>query len=155
MAIPATVSKAQGEWKGQSRLHLSWLPDDQKIQESESSLSIKIDKNQSFARLDYSWSNEDGLQEGALLLASSSASDAVTGGWSDSWHQSGAVMALSGADTDSGTKVSGHYAVEGHPDWGWKIELESKDKDTLVLRMTNVSPEGEEDWAVEAKYSRT
>lgn len=78
----------------------------------------------------------------------------VSFGWSDSWHQSGEVMLLRGTPKAEGVlSAQGSYRVEGHPEWHWRIELE-RGTDQLILRMTNISPEGEEEWAVEAIYSR-
>lgn len=141
-------------WEGQTRLHLPFLPEDKRVQESRSHLHIETDSLGSYAVLTYDWEYEGARQEGAMLLAGNEELDTATCGWCDSWHQSDSVMSLTGTGCKGGTLVvKGSYKVPDGPDWGWRIELERKDE-ALLLRMFNVTPEGEEVWAVEGNYSR-
>ena len=41
------------------------------------------------------------------------------------------------------------------PDWGWRIELEVTELDEFEMRMYNISPQGEEELAVQARYDRS
>lgn len=153
MAIPKTLREAQGAWIGSSKLHLSWNQPPDNILESLSNLSVTLDPIGEFALLDYDWVYEGELQHGQLLLAGSSESGKVTGGWTDSWHQNSAVMALAGTGMEGEVNLSGEYEVEGHPNWGWRFLFELEGE-MLAMRMFNVSPEGDEEWAVEAVYGR-
>lgn len=145
MQTPALLAAAQGEWVGPSRLNLSWLPDP--IFTCESRLSIGIQGH--FATLHYLW-EQDGKPESGFLVVTEG--EQAVGGWTDSWHQP-TVMSLRGTGGNP-IDFKGEYAVEGHPNWGWRITLASPSPDTFELRMFNISPQGEEEWAVEAIYQR-
>lgn len=153
MAIPKTLRDAQGTWNGTSTLHQSWLEAPHNVQESPSNLSISLDPVGSFALVDYDWVYNGELQHGQALISGSTESGEVTSGWSDSWHQNTSVMALAGTGMDGEVSLKGEYAVEGHPNWGWRITF-GLDGDRLLFRMFNISPEGDEEWAVEAVYAR-
>lgn len=58
---------------------------------------------------------------------------------------------------DDGGVVSlrGSYPAPPGPDWGWRIELENHERASLVMRMINISPEGQEALAVLAQYERS
>jgi hypothetical protein len=49
--------------------------------------------------------------------------------------------------------ATGRYAAPPGPDWGWRIELVGEGPDVLVLRMLNITPDGEEALAVEARLT--
>lgn len=154
MAIPKILKNASGEWRGTSKLHLSWLPKESNVQTSDSTVTVFPDQADSHVAIAYQWQHE-GEQCGTFLLCGSDTSGIVTGGWTDSWHQNTAVMQLAGTgNEDDHVKLAGTYQVEGHPDWGWRIEFERPSEDTLVMKMFNVSPDGEEEWAVSAEYRR-
>jgi len=153
MAIPKSIRDAQGVWTGNSKLHLSWNQPPENILESFSNLSIALDPIGEFALVDYDWIYKGEMQHGQMLVAGNTESGEVSGGWADSWHQNTAVMALSGTGMDGEINLKGEYAVEGHPNWGWRITLELADE-SLMFWMYNVSPEGDEEWAVEGTYGR-
>ena len=155
MANPTWINDAIGEWSGLTNLHLSWLPEDQKITESSSSLVLKSGCESSFITLNYDWMYEGKTEQGVLIACRKNSGDEATGGWTDSWHMSGAVMSLVGTGSDSKPlKLSGEYAVEGHPNWGWRLELSLTPNGQLSFKMFNISPEGDEEWAVDAIYDR-
>jgi hypothetical protein len=54
---------------------------------------------------------------------------------------------------DSSVSVKGYYKVEGHPDWGWRTDIILAGK-SLRIVMYNVSPEGDEELAVETDFAR-
>ncbi len=151
MAIPTWLLGAQGDWVGRSRLFMSWLPEGERVRDSDSTLAVRPHLGGHFATLDTTW-HEDGPQEGTLLVCGNEEGRA-TGGWCDSWHQNASVLTLDGTWDDEAVRLEGRYAVPGHPDWGWRIALRLEG-DELVVAMENVSPEGEAEPAVEARYRR-
>jgi hypothetical protein len=154
VAIPKLISLAKGSWQGKSKLNFSEDCEVEKVEESESVLDVQTDRQNTFATLTYTWAYEGQKQEGTLVIAGSERSEAVTGGWVDSWHQGSALMSLRGTGMKADRlSLTGAYAAPGQPDWGWRIELVLVDK-ALELRMTNVSPTGVEAWAVVAVYMR-
>ena len=51
-------------------------------------------------------------------------------------------------------KMKGFYAVPEHPDWGWLTIIQPENENSFKIIMYNVSPEGEEDLAVEIELKR-
>jgi hypothetical protein len=50
--------------------------------------------------------------------------------------------------------LRGSYEAPPSPDWGWRFVINAPSDIELKLVMYNVSPEGEEELAVEANYKR-
>jgi hypothetical protein len=116
--------------------------------------AVSLKANGQFLHIEYTWEYEDRLQEGVMLIGCDTQSDAVQAIWTDSWHMSHKFMVSNGTISDDGrVNVMGYYSVPDHPDWGWRTELHPG-KDTFRILMFNVSPEGEEDIAVEAELTR-
>jgi hypothetical protein len=64
-------------------------------------------------------------------------------------------MTCQGASEENHSmSVKGSYAAPPGPDWGWRIVIHSPDEQNLHMVMYNSTPEGQEDLAVEAKYTR-
>lgn len=80
------------------------------------------------------------------------------GRWESAWGESfgtGTQLMYSTGPVGSGLNVLGSYGDgQGGPDWGWRTEIEQPDPDTLVIVMTNITPQGEEAKAVETRYLR-
>ena len=153
MSLTDSIIRAVGSWHGKSKLHQSWLEGDNKIQESDSECHIDISEKDAYALITYRWKYNDKPEEGTILLLGAKKGDKQTGSWLDSWHQNSAIMNLNGYQEKGIIKLSGKYSVTDHPDWGWRIELHPKE-DNLTLKMFNITPNGEEEWAVEATYER-
>jgi hypothetical protein len=152
MGLPTFLTTMAGTYRGDSFLHLPWL-EGQTIFQSESALSVRIGERNSYAVLDYTWSEEGVAQSGSMILHSSEARE-CTMGWSDSWHQ-GAIMPLKGESSDQALRVEGTYSAgDGTPDWFWEISLKPGESGSLHLEMTNISPERVAEWAVRAEYQK-
>lgn len=76
--------------------------------------------------------------------------------WGESFGTGTQLMFSTGrAGPQSAFGVLGSYGDgQGGPDWGWRTEIEQPDADTLVIVMTNITPQGEEAKAVETRYTR-
>ena len=57
-------------------------------------------------------------------------------------------------EMDGSISVRGTYAAPPGPDWGWRIVLGPHDGAALHLQMYNISPDGTEEVAVHAEYTR-
>lgn len=81
----------------------------------------------------------------------------VTAVWVDSWHMASKAMVCEGSSGLGGGRVElrGTYAAPPGPDWGWRTVLDPGDGNTFRMVMYNVSPDGNEDLAVEAVYRRS
>lgn len=152
MANPSALRNLAGEWTGRSTLFMSWMPPEQNSETCDSTMRV-VDRG-SYAEIEYLWS-KDGPQHGEILVSGSEDSGRVEMGWVDTWHQSAAVMHLAG-DGMTGERVTatGSYEAPGYGVWGWRIEF-SADGDALEFRMTNITPDGQDDPAVHAVYTRT
>ena len=154
MSIPKGFEKLKGEWRGTNRLWLGWLPDES-ARESDSIATIGFEAKDKFLSIRYDWVFEGEIHEGLLIVASEKDSPAVNAVWIDSWHQSEKFMHSNGKlENDGVLNIKGFYAVPGHPDWGWRTVIETNDENSFKFVMYNVSPEGEENLAVESVYVR-
>lgn len=150
MGIDCRLADLVGEWKGTNRLHASWMP--QPLQMSDSKATVRSIMKGQFLSIEYSWTFEDKPQEGMLLLGCDPKSDAVQAVWTDSWHSKDVLMLCNGRQDEDGTvSILGHYSVPNHPDWGWRTEVIPK-AGAFRYVMYNVSPEGEEEIAVETDF---
>ncbi len=117
-------------------------------------MMIELDPRETYASVRYTWAEGGEPQTGHMLLCGSEKTGELSCGWSDSWHQSGEVMPLKGDGmADGPARVTGSYGGDEGPAWGWRIEFEQVGEE-LAFRMVNITPDGEEDWAVQASYRR-
>ena len=146
------LAACAGSWRGTST-----LPDPHTgmADESASAATVTPVLGGRFVRLDYTWSYDGQPQEGSLLVGWQKKTGTVTAHWIDSWHNGSGSMALTGPAPEDGSTlgVRGSYPAPPGPDWGWRIDL-TPGGDTLRMVMHNVWPEGKEELAVEATYTR-
>ncbi len=153
MAMPKQIVNAQGAWVGRSKLHLSWLSPEERVTESDSTLQVELGDQAAFATIAYTWRHEGQKQNGAILACINEKLQTIEYAWLDSWHQAGSVMRLVGPVVEGAPlKGNGTYQYEDQV-WGWTIALSLTDE-VFTLRMENVDPSGEAEWAVEAVYNR-
>lgn len=151
MSISEQFAKLVGDWSGTNRLNLSWMPDP--IFESPSTASVRTRVGGQFLEIAYTWSYEDKPQEGLLIFGIRDDGSA-TALWTDSWHSAKVLMQCKGKVTDDGgIDLYGNYSVPEHPDWGWRTEVTPKNGGFRYV-MYNVSPEGDEELAVETDFAR-
>lgn len=142
-----------GEWSGTNRL---WL-DGTRAPElsSPTRMTVAPVARGKFLEVRYTWVYDGVEQEGVLIVGNNNKELEATAGWVDSWHQGGKVMLLRGeVAADGAISVRGAYAAPPDPDWGWRIGLSQSSPDELRLTMHNVTPDGQEELAVEAVYAR-
>ena len=108
-----------------------------------------------FVRIDYTWSDRDKPQEGALIVGHEPTTRVVTVVWMDTWHNGDRMMICTGRATPGGgIDVRGTYPTgPASPDWGWRTQLDV-DGVTWTMTMFNVTPDGQEALAVSAAYHR-
>ncbi len=153
MSIPENFKKLKGEWKGQSKLYTTWI-EENPVQESESIAEANLAANSKFLKIQYDWFFENEKQEGLLLIGSEKDSDELKAFWIDSWHMQDKFMSCDGNFSGDSILMKGFYEVPNHPDWGWRTDIIFDNENLFKIVMYNVSPEGAEDLAVEAEYSR-
>jgi hypothetical protein len=152
MSVTKDLSAYVGTWTGTNNLYLS--SDPASLRQSESNLTVSLKANGQFVTFDYTWAYKGEPQEGVILLGCDPRSDAVQTVWTDSWHSSHTFMLSDGKVSDDGAiSVKGYYKVRDHPDWGWRTDIIPQG-DVLRIVMYNVSPEGDEELAVETDFTR-
>jgi hypothetical protein len=153
MNLAEIQDKLIGNWAGKNLLRLSWMtPSDYY---SDTLLSVAPVAKDRFLTFTYTWSHENGSHEGLILLGHDQGQGVATAAWVDSWHQSAKVMACEGAIDHKGViSVLGHYEAPPGPDWGWRITIASDTGKDLRIVMHNCAPEGAEELAVQADYTR-
>ncbi len=141
-----------GVWAGENLLRLSWqTPSEFK---STGELTAATAVREKFLNITYQWSHEDTPHEGLLLIGFDAENQTANAAWVDSWHQSAKPLLLTGTvGDDKSIDLRGEYEVPNHPNWGWRIRL-APAEDDLTMTMHNITPEGEEDLAVQADYKR-
>ena len=108
-----------------------------------------------FVRMDYTWEYQGKPQAGSFLIGYEMEVEKVTAHWIDTWHMGDKVMACQGTVSNNGQiSVLGSYAAPPGPDWGWRTIITPGEDQSLRLIMFNISPDGQEDLAVEADYTR-
>jgi hypothetical protein len=64
------------------------------------------------------------------------------------------IMSCTGNAADGPAELSSSYAAPPGPDWDWRIRIRSASPDELTIVMHNISPEAQEDLAVQIDYTR-
>ncbi len=86
----------------------------------------------------YPWSNEGAEQTGTLQLHGQPG--ALRGDLVDTWHAADGI-APHGYAEGGVVRLFGTYAVGDGVEWGWRIELDTRDPEAFTRRMFNVMPE--------------
>ena len=150
MAVPKELAALAGEWSATSRL---WLSPEEPARESASAATASLVANGKFLVLRYTWT-EGGPQEGLIVLGIAADGARASASWVDSWHMGHAMMACEGSLQGDAVSVKGTYPAPPGPDWGWWIAIEPRGSDAFRFTMFNITPEGEEQPAVDAEYAR-
>ena len=152
MEFEALARAISGEWRGTKHLYMS--PPPEAPLSCPSKLSATLIAGGNFLQLNYTWTYEGAAQSGVLLF-SYDEEKAASAAWVDSFHASSKIMFCTGTAAEAGIDVSGSYAAPPGPDWGWRIAIRSVSPGELQIVMHNISPEGQEDLAVQLDYVRS
>lgn len=153
MNLPERLHGLAGVWSGKNILYTPWL-EENPVRESASEALVSAVARKGFLKVEYEWSFEEKPQDGVLIFGFEKDSETVNAVWIDSWHQSENFMNSSGKGTDQKISFKGYYKVPDHPDWGWRTDIDAGTADEFKVTMYNVSPDGQEDLAVEMFFSR-
>lgn len=153
MSVLDRLAACAGSWRGTNILQ---DPHAGIADTSPSTATVTPVLGGRFVRVDYTWEYQGKPQEGSLLIGFQRKANTVTAHWIDSWHNGDKGMALSGTAQDGATTltVRGTYPAPPGPDWGWRIDLTPEVGEGLRVVHHNVWPEGKEELAVEATYTR-
>ena len=152
MPIPSALAALAGRWTGDNAL---WLNPDAEPRRSAAAAEIAVEAEGQSLSVRYEWEDRGAPQSGILLMVSDAKSDALAASWTDSWHFSHQLMECRGTSSDVSASVHGRYAAPPGDDWGWRLALGATAMDECALRMYNVSPDGDEQLAVEMHFTRS
>ena len=146
------LAQLAGGWAGTSRF---WLEPEVLTDEAAMIGNIQIILDGRFALFLYQSAVEGEPQHGMFMFGYNTLSDHYEASWVDSFHNNTVIMFCVGTSTENGFSVLGSYPdPTGGPDWGWRTVVELLDNDHLIITAYNISPEGGEAKATEAKLIR-
>lgn len=141
-----------GEWSGTKKL---WMMPDAPPAECSSTAIVAPEACGKFMAVRYTWEGDGNQRAGVIMVrmaVSPADADLV---WFDSWHQGKAFLVCPAVpDDESLIAVQGSYPAPPGPDWGWRIALCSQGPDDFRIVMHNITPDGQQDLAVLAIYTR-
>ena len=141
-----------GSWRGTKHLYLE--PPPAAPLSSTSSLAVSEVAGGSFLQFNYEWTYEGEPQAGVLLVGADEE-NAASAAWVDSFHMSSKILFSTGHAAEGAVDVRGSYAAPPGPDWSWQTVIRAGSANELEVVMHNTSPEGQEDLAVQAKFTRS
>lgn len=152
MSTPVALTDLAGQWIGVNRL---WVMPGDPVRESETTATVARAVGGAVATIAYTWSYEGQPQEGLIVVQTGSNADEADVVWVDSWHTASKFMLFRNEETKEGlVAVHGRYGAPPGPDWGWRILIGAESPDAMQILMYNVTPDGEEMLAVDARYRR-
>ncbi len=145
-----TLLAGSGCWRGVSRL---FDPTTGATEQSHSTAAVSPVPGGKFIRIDYTWIYQGRPQEGSLQIGLEDGG--AIAHWIDTWHMGDKVMECRGeVGAKGGIDLRGSYSANPGPDWGWRIVIDPGNGKALGIYMYNITPEGLESPAVEARYTR-
>ena len=146
------LAQLAGGWMGTSRI---WLEADKLASEAPLVGNIQVILDRRFALFLYQSAVEDEPQHGMFTFGYNTILDRYEASWVDSFHNNTAIMFCVGNSMENGFSVLGSYPdPTGGPDWGWRTAVQLLDGDHLLITAYNISPEGGEARATEARLTR-
>lgn len=147
------LARMAGDWEGTTRV---WFdPTQPPASEAPQSGRIRRILDGRFLLHDYETSFGDESQQGLVIYGLHLDAQTFESAWADSFHTGTSIMYSTAPAICADYTVLGSYGDgQGGPPWGWRTSIEQPDDDTLVITMTNISPQGEEAKAVETRYTR-
>lgn len=102
---------------------------------------------------EYTGSMQGKPLEGMALYGVQLDSGKFQSAWVDSFHNGTGIMFSEDAQPEKLFSVLGSYSGGGEV-WGWRTEIEMPDNNTLIIKSTNISPDGELSGGVTTHYHR-
>ncbi|MDO9372809.1 MAG: DUF1579 domain-containing protein [Ferruginibacter sp.] len=148
------LAKLVGEWEGNAK---TWFEPDNVADESPVRGTMRLILDGRFIMHEYKGSFGGKPLEGMAIFGYHLELQKFQCAWIDSFHNGAAMMFSEGKKAGKFLDVLGSYAyvtpeLEQH--WGWRTEIDIKDKDEVIITAYNITPEGEETKATQVVYKR-
>jgi|SRR5690606_18322645 len=157
MQIRTHLDQFVGEWTGSNDLHME---PGSPVRSSSTTATVALVANGSAIAMTYSWDFEGKPHEGILVVINKPDLGDPDMVWIDSFHTGGRFQVFKGVEPSEGVDAGGAMAALGSypaptgPDWGWRIVVSADSPDVLHVTMYNITPDGEEQLAVDSRYRR-
>ncbi len=152
MSVHEKLASLTGTWKCTNRLNFGH---DAPVHESPCTAAVSTRVGGQCLEIAYEWEFEGKPQGGLIVLDGGSSNNEMAAVWTDTFHYANSLMLCNGTIDDNGrVAVTGSYAAPEGPDWHWRTEIEPGN-DSFKYMMINITPDGEEEWAVEMDLTRT
>ncbi len=145
------LSLLVGEWEGITR---TWFEPDKLVDEAPNQATMQLILDGRFLVHDYRSSLEGKAFEGKAIYGYDIGTGKFQCAWVDSFHTGTLIMFSQGSQTEKGFSVLGSWQAGDQTVWGWRTELQIKDKDTIIITAYIITPAGEESKGVETVYTR-
>jgi len=150
MSVNEKLAAIGGTWQCTNKLNFG---QGAPVHESPGTATVSTRVGGQCLEIAYTWAFEGKPQEGLIILDGKTQKMAAA--WTDTFHYANELMLCRGTVDDSGrVAVTGSYAAPEGPDWHWRTEIEPGD-DSFKYMMINITPDGQEEWAVEMDFTRT
>ena len=148
MAVPDDLRALVGSWRGTYQL---WLEPDAPARTCDTNATIDTTLDGRFLVYTYDWAFDGEPQHGIATLGRDGEGHYQMA-WLDSWHNGDSIMFCTGDGPEPA--VLGTYGPADGP-WGWRTEFACDDADQFGVVAWNVTPDGSETKATEARYTRS
>lgn len=140
-----------GAWSGSTRL---WLDPAAPSEEGLMDLNAEAILGGRWLRVTYRATAAGKPHGGEMLLGFHKDTGSFEMTWVDSFHTGSAIMTFTGQAKEAGiVDLLSSYVADGQR-WGWRTAISSPLPEHLLIESFNVSPQGEEMRALEARLTR-
>lgn len=148
-----SMLQLEGKWEGTNRL---WFEPGEPIDNATISGTFTSILGGRFLEWQYSTAFQTTPIEGKMLLGLYLKLNKYELNWVDSFHTGTFMMYASGVGEDKIFNAIGHYVAgeNNEQTWGWRTTLEIISKDDVIIRAYNITPEGEEQLALQYDLKR-
>jgi len=140
-----------GDWSGPTQ---TWFDPDGAPEECETEASARLLLGGRWLRFDYSGEAMGKRHAGEMTLGFHRDPQRFEMAWIDSSHTGTEIIYSTGPLAEGGgISVLGSYHA-GAERWGWRTAFLLEGADTLIVRAWNVTPDGQEQRAIETRLRR-
>jgi hypothetical protein len=147
------MMQLEGKWKGTNRV---WFEPDHPIDTASISGTFTSILGGRFLEWQYTSAFQDTPIEGKMLFGLYLKLSTYELNWVDTFHTGTFMMYASGNVQDNVFNATGHYVAgeNNEQTWGWRTTLEIISNTEIIIRAYNITPEGEEQLALQYDLKR-
>lgn len=148
----ADLARLVGDWSGSLRV---WFEPGELVSDATVRGRIRSVLGGRFVLHEYESQCMGEAEQGIAIHGYHLDGHCYESAWIDSFHTGTQIMLSRGVPMATLHAVTASYGSESDgAAWGWRTEVEKSSGDKLLIRMFNITPQGEESLAVEFAYRR-